>query len=493
MTLSLYQRLAISVTVVFACLLYLFYDWSNNLHQHSRFQAEQQLHLELAQHLADDNPLLKDGVYDKAALENLFHTLMLLGPAFEFYYLDPAGNILTYSADKNKIKRKKIDLAPVQTFIQQPGDFPLFGDDPRNTDRQKIFSAAPIYKDEHLQGYLYVIIGGEIYDSVFGSVKQDTQMFQQFMWLGVSLTLLLVLLLVLFRFFTSPIRALAEDIKAVKSVNFDTTQVPLAHWQQDSSNEVNQLGIALSDMVNKINHQLGLLNKNDLMRRELLAHLSHDLRTPLAAIQGYTEILSLKNATLAESERGQHIATITRNANQLKRLIDQIFELAHLEDGQVSVELETFAIGELAQDIVAKFAIKAQQKDIKLTLAPEHLDKFVYSDIAKLERVLSNLIDNAIRHTDAGGEIVLAIEHLQDKLSINVIDTGSGISDKELPYIFDARYRASNSLGAKHKHAGLGLAITKRLCQLLNTDISVKSQLGRGSTFSVFLQRTIAS
>ena len=100
---------------------------------------------------------------------------------------------------------------------------------------------------------------------------------------------------------------------------------------------------------------------------KLLAHLSHDLRTPLAAIQGYVEILSLKNNTLTTDERAQHTATISRNANQLKRLIDQIFELAHLEDGQVSVELEAFAIGELAQDIVAKFAIKAQQKDIQLT------------------------------------------------------------------------------------------------------------------------------
>lgn len=492
MTLSLYQRLAITVTLVFTLLLYVVYFWSNNLHQHSRYHAEQQLHVELAQHLADDNPLLKDGVYDKKALENLFHTLMLLGPAFEFYYLDPKGNILTYSADKTKIKRQGVDLIPIQQFINSPSNLPLFGDDPRNIDKQKIFSAAPIYQNSQLQGYLYVIIGGEIYESVFSAVKQDTALFQQLIWIAVALALLLVLLLVLFRSFTSPIRHLSKDIVAVKTANFDTDIVSLDHWKNDGANatmpnEVNQLGEALTDMVDQINHQLTLLNKNDQLRRELLAHLSHDLRTPLAAMQGYIELLSIHNNTLSSEQRAEHIATIVRNAEQLKTLIDQIFELAHLEDGQVAVSMETFAIGELAQDIVAKFAISAKNKDIQLSLAPSNLDQMVYSDIAKLERVFTNLIENAIRHTKPGGHIVLTIDKDHSKLFVKVIDSGTGISEQDLPYIFDARYRASNSTGKKHQHAGLGLAITKRLCQLLNADISVESKLEQGSTFSVKL------
>lgn len=505
MTLSLYQRLAITVSLVFALLMYIFYYWSNTLHQHSRFHAEQELHIELAQHLADDNPLLKDGVYDKKALENLFHTLMLLGPAFEFYYLDPKGNILTYSADKKKIKRDSVNLAPIQQFINAPSQLPIFGDDPRNINKEKIFSAAPIYQGENLQGYLYVIIGGEIHDTVLAAVKKDTQLFQQLMWFALSLSLLLLLLLVLFRNFTSPIRRLAKDINAVKAADFDLNTVSLSHWLKEdknkSANEVNQLGLALTDMVKQINHQLTLLNQNDQMRRELLAHLSHDLRTPLAAMQGYIELLNIKNDSLSAEQRQQHISTIVRNAEQLKRLIDQIFELAHLEDGQVSVAMESFMIGELAQDIVAKFAIKAEKKGIQLSLAPANLNKLVYSDIGKLERVLTNLIENAIRHTDHGGHIVLTIDKdagsgtgsstdtrmSGNKLIVKVIDDGSGISDKDLPYIFDARYRASNSTGSKNQHAGLGLAISKRLCQLIRSDINVESKLGQGTVFSLQL------
>lgn len=485
--LSLYKRLALSVTLAFALMLYVVYYWSSSLAQHATFQAEQNLHVELAQHLADDNPLLQDGVYDKKALENLFHTLMLLGPAFEFYYLDPAGKILTYSADATKIKREFVDLAPINAFIAAPKNMPIFGDDPRHTSRQKIFSVAPIYQGQTLQGYLYVIIGGEIYDSIFLDAKQDQQLLRQITWVVASLSLLLVMLLVLFRYFTSPIRALAYDMKRVKANHFNIEHISLSRWQNDAHNEVAQLGCAFVDMVKQINQQIEQLNHNDKVRRELLAHLSHDLRTPLSAMQGYIEILALKNESLTLTEREQHIKTVMRNAQQLKILIDQIFELAHLEDGQVTVNVESFVIGELVHDIIAKFSLKAEQQGITLKLLPQHLQQVVHSDIAKLERILSNLIDNALRHTPKGGHIILEITAKANRLAISVTDSGSGINAKELAYIFDARYRASNARGEKHQHAGLGLAISKRLSHILKGELTVESELGHGCKFSLNL------
>ena len=502
---SLYQRLAISVTLTFALLGYLFFWWSSSLAQQSQFQAEQKLHIELAEHLAQDNPLLQDGVYDKPALENLFHTLMLLGPAFEFYFLDPSGKILTYSAKPDKIKRESVDLTPISQIIDAPHQVPIFGDDPRHLSRKKIFSAAPVYKGEKLQGYLYVIIGGEIYDSTYAKVKSDQQLLEHLSLLGGSLLLLLLLLLVLFRSFTSPIRRLVRDINGIRAANFDQEKIALDHWRKVASdddnktlegtkqnqsgkqNEVEQLGANFVAMVEQINSQFQQLKHNDKIRRELLAHLSHDLRTPLAAMKGYVETLSIKNDELSSEQRQQYINTALRNVEQLKLLIDQIFELAHLEDGQVSVNNEAFAVGELLHDIIAKFALKANQKRINLSLLPEHCERVVFSDIAKLERILTNLIENALRHTPEDGNINVQITPLEDKLRISVVDTGTGIHQKDLAYIFDARYRASNARGEKNQHAGLGLAISKRLSQLLNSDLSVSSELGKGSAFSLTL------
>ncbi|MCW8834406.1 MAG: HAMP domain-containing histidine kinase [Colwellia sp.] len=489
MTLSLYQRLALVVCFAFTLLASLIFYWSNSLAEQSKFQAEQKLHIQLAEHLAHDNPLLQDGVYDKAALENLFHTLMLLGPAFEFYFLDPAGNIVTYSADPAKIKRKVVDLSPIVALIANPTAVPIFADDPRSLQGQKIFSAAPIYHGDNLQGYLYVIIGGEIYDSIFSQVKNDKYL-QQYGTLVIgALVLLLIILLAVFRYFTAPIRRLSHEMQAIKAVNFDQTKVTLSPWQSSHNNEVHYLGNTFNTMVTQINQQFAQLTENDRIRRELLAHLSHDLRTPLATMQGYIETLTIKNAQLTQQERLDYLATAGRNAMQLKRLIDQIFELAHLEDGQVTVNLETFAIGELLHDIIAKFALKAKEKQIKLTLRPEQCRFIVYSDIAKLERIITNLLENALRHTDKKGEVLIEVSQLTDKIKISVTDNGTGISKEDIAYIFDARYRASNASDDSTPHAGLGLAISQKLSRILNSEIVVESQLGQGSCFSLSLQQ----
>jgi signal transduction histidine kinase len=485
--LSLYHRLAFSICCAFIIMASLLFYWSNSLAEQSKFRAEQQLHLKLAEHLAHDNPLLQDGVYDKKALENLFHSLMILGPSFEFYFLDPAGNIMTYSADADKIKRQSVELSPLVALIANPDAAPIFGDDPRNVDKQKIFSAAPIYRGDSLQGYLYVIIGGEIYDSIFNQVKNDEDLQQYSVVLIGALLLLLLILLALFRYFTSPIKQLVSEMEAIKAVKFDQSKVNLSQWQHSKNNEVHRLGASFKDMVSQINLQFSQLTENDRIRRELLTHLSHDLRTPLATMQGYLETMVIKGDRLSSQEQTQYLATAQRNGMQLKRLIDQIFELAHLEDGQVTVNLETFTIGELLHDIIAKFALKAKARHINLTLQPQQCQYIVYSDIAKLERIITNLLENALRHTSEGGEVAIRVSQLTDKVKIAVTDNGSGISKEDIAYIFDARYRASNAIEDSTPHAGLGLAISQKLSRILNSELFVDSQLGLGSNFSLSL------
>ncbi|WP_083926945.1 ATP-binding protein [Colwellia piezophila] len=216
-------------------------------------------------------------------------------------------------------------------------------------------------------------------------------------------------------------------------------------------------------------------------------HLSHDLRTPLATMQGYIETLAIKGADLSNTEQQEYLATVQRNVTQLKRLIDQIFELAHLENGQVTVNLETFAIGELLHDILAKFTLTAADKKISLLLRPQPCQFMVYSDIAKLERIMTNLLENALRHTAMGGEIVMTVEQLTSQIKVSVTDNGSGISKEDIAYIFDARYRASNAIEDNIQHTGLGLAISQKLSQVLNSELMVKSELGYGSSFSLSL------
>ncbi|RJE78267.1 two-component sensor histidine kinase [Pseudoalteromonas sp. MSK9-3] len=486
MKLSLYHKLAMSLAGIFILIASLFIWWTQALSQVSRAQAEQQLHMGLAEHLVGDNPLLQQGVYDYKALENLFHTLMVLGPSFEFYFVDPSGKLLTYSAKPGEVKRQTINLVPLIKLIDQPEQLPVYGDDPRNECGEKIFSVAPVYNGDTLQGYLYVIIGSKLYDSIISNIKGNDQLIIGLSWLGLALAFLLTALLLLFKYLTRPVAALTEHIQQLEHAQFDISKITLLNWNKAHSNEVHQLGESVNNMVKTIDLQVKQLAELDDQRRQLLAHLSHDLRTPLASLQGYLEIIALKKHD--PEQQALHLGVALKNCDQLKSLIDQIFELAHLESGHANVQFEVFNLGELLYDVMAKFAIRADKMGVSLTISPTVCDIKAYSDIGKLERVLTNLIENALRHTGEEGAIEIEVNQRGEHLTVTVKDTGVGISAKELPYIFEARYRASNSKGCKKSHAGLGLAITERLIKLLKTDIRVQSKIGVGTEFSFQLR-----
>ena len=370
MKFSLYQRLSLSLLLVFIIIISVFYLWSEQLEKQARYESEQNLHLSLAANLARDNPLLQQGVYDHKALKNLFHMLMVLGPAFEFYFLDPEGNILTHSLPPSLIKRNKVDVSPLIRLTQNQADLPVYGDDPQHQTRQKVFSAAPVFNGATLQGYLYVIVAGERYETAFEHQNTNRQVKLSMVILIGAMLFLFIVMLGLFAYFTRPLRLLNRDITALKSAGFDTSKVKLTHWKQHSHNEVHLLGEVFEAMAEQIHQQLQQLRQNDSQRRELLADISHDLRTPLASLQGYIETISINSDNLTKEQRQKYIDVSLKNARQLKQLIDQIFELAHLEGGQVSLCLESFNLAELLYDVIAKFSLKAAKHGLGLRETP---------------------------------------------------------------------------------------------------------------------------
>ncbi|MGB3726442.1 MAG: HAMP domain-containing sensor histidine kinase [Glaciecola sp.] len=484
--LCFYQRLSVSLVAVFFAVITLFVVASSYLQESMTHEGEQRLHLNLAAHLVHDNPLLKQGVYDYKALKNLFHTLMVLGPSFEFYFVDPQGVILTYSAEHGEVVTQQIDLHPVQQLLANPTRLPLYGTDPKSLSTQKIFSASPVYNQNDLQGYLYVIIGGAQYDSVVSSLEKNKSI-QQFIMVIVAGTLFLLLaLLLLFRVFTLPLKRLSDDMDSFRKSGFNLVEsgVTLLPWKNDSRNEVERLGYSFNEMLQHIDSQLEQLKSTDAQRRSLLADLSHDLRTPLANLQGYVETLAIKGNALAPNERQQFIDISLKNLLNLKRLIDQIFELAYLESGHIKLKNENFLVTELLHDIAAKFTIKAKQQGVSLVVNTTQNLAYISADIEKVERVLTNLIENAIRHTPGGGKVTIDCFAGGEQVKVSVIDNGIGIAHEELQYIFDARYQASNTERDANAHVGLGLAISQKLVGLLDSSLKVESCLGNGTTFS---------
>jgi two-component system OmpR family sensor kinase len=257
----------------------------------------------------------------------------------------------------------------------------------------------------------------------------------------------------------------------------------LAGKDKPATDEIDRLGSTFREMAGRIEEQMESLRTSDALRRELIANVSHDLRTPLATLRGYIETLLLKERSLTEEERRGYLETAIRHCERLSKLVNELLELAKLDSYEV-VEREPFNLRELVQDVVQKFQLKAKKEQISIVTNIQEGLPFVNADIALIERVLENLIENAIHYTPQGGSIRLVLAPDKGEISVQVSDTGRGIPEQELPHIFDRFYQRDKSRKGDGGHSGLGLAITKRILELHNRPIEVSSRPGSGTTFS---------
>ena len=229
------------------------------------------------------------------------------------------------------------------------------------------------------------------------------------------------------------------------------------------------------------------IEKADTLRRELIANVSHDLRTPLATLQGYIETLFIKNKSLTSKERQHHLEIAIQHCERLSKLVEELFELARLDSHETKVHYEPFNISELAQDVIQKYSLAAQKNQINIQVDPDRSLPFVNADIAMIERVMENLLDNALRHTPTGGLIRLTFSVQNGDVVVGVSDTGCGIPEEDLPHIFDRFYQKDRNKAPHTGHSGLGLAIAKRILELHNKSINVESTAESGATFTFSL------
>jgi len=251
--------------------------------------------------------------------------------------------------------------------------------------------------------------------------------------------------------------------------------------------EIDRLTFTFKQLVERIQTQMAQLKEADMLRRELVANVSHDLRTPLATLQGYIETLFIKDQSLSAEERKQHLEIAIQHCERLSKLVGELFELAKLDSHETKLRHEPFNIAELAHDVVQKFALSAREKQIKIQIDHKQNLPFVYADIAMIERVIENLLENAVRHTASGGTIRLTFSPHNGDIAVCVSDTGCGIATEDLPFIFDRFYQKDSNQRGKPGYSGLGLAIAKRILELHNRTINVESTMGAGTNVTFFL------
>jgi signal transduction histidine kinase len=444
-------------------------------------ELTQRLNAPIAMYVTGERTLIENGTPDLGSLGDLARQAMVINPTAEIYLLDVAGNILGHALPEETVIRDRVDLDPVKELIAGTQRMPLHGDDPRSDVSQKVFSAAEVRSNDELQGYLYVVLGGKVYETLANDIDGSyTRQLSIVAILVIVVTTAAIGLLV-FGLLTRRLKKLSTELQRVSESGFDLA--PNLNTPESRGDEIDQLSRSFVDMSARIQDQLLQLKEDDRLRRELVSNISHDLRTPLSAMQGYLETLLIKGESLSREEWSRYLKTARQHTLRLNELIGDLFELSKLDSATVTPNLEAFSVAELLQDVSQEFELEAEEKNIKLSIDLDSDNAFTVGDIGLIQRVLENLVRNAIHFTPDGGEVTLSISRRPDSVAVAVSDTGCGIPDQDIPRIFDRFYRSEQGDEARSGSSGLGLAIVKRILDLHDSRITVISQVDTGTRF----------
>lgn len=224
------------------------------------------------------------------------------------------------------------------------------------------------------------------------------------------------------------------------------------------------------------------------VRQEFFSNISHELRTPLTSILAFVE--TLEDGAIEDEENNlRFLNVIRRNAERMHHLIDDILELSSIESGKIVIEPKKSNLSKLVDEVFMNLSNKADERRIKMSNTVAK-DIFVLADAVRLEQMLTNLIDNAIKFNSENGQVVVSHQQTETGDIISITDTGEGISNEHLKRIFERFYRTDRARTREIGGTGLGLAIVKHLARLHGGEISVISTLGKGSTFTIELPRS---
>ena len=450
-------------------------------------ELTQRLNAPIAMYVTGQRDLIRNGVPDLESLTELSSHAMVINPTAEIYLLDTEGNILGHGLPPETVMLERVELAPLKELIDGSATMPIRGDDPRSGSTRKVFSAFEVRNEGRLEGYLYVVLGGQTYEALSRDIG-SSYVGKISLYIAVAVVLAAATVgLLVFGLLTRRLKKLSLEMRRVSDSGFE--QVPRIEPASASDDEIDQLARSFVSMSGKIKEQLAQLKANDNLRRELVSNISHDLRTPLSAMQGYLETLIIKGEALSEEERDRYLKIARRHVVRLGSLIGDLFELSKLDSASVTPQLESFSVPELVQDIAQEFQLEAEKKDITLSLKLDTNSAFTIGDIGLIQRVLENLVRNAIRFTPVGGEVTLSISERPQSVAVAVSDTGAGIPDNEISHIFDRFYRSDQGNGSRSDSSGLGLAIVKKILDLHDSRITVVSKVNAGTRFEFELPR----
>lgn len=411
----------------------------------------------------------------------------VFSPNTGMYLLDPSGRVLATSGDdRTHWNGWRVDLEPIRIALSRDPSVPIFAEDPDEAGKGCLVAARLLKQGDRELGWVYVVarsadIGTQTPELLKSyAIQTAVKVALLTLAIGVALTVAMIALL------TRPLTALTRVAERVRSGGFSAPLCETEFPFRDRDDEVGQLSRTFRDTLERLKFEMDRVTQTDTHRREMVANVSHDLRTPLTALIGQLETIRMKGEELDRESRERFIEAAMNNAHHLRRLTDALNELAKLDNPELRIEREPIALGELADDLAQRYGTRAEAAGVSLSVTYPDALPLARVDAGLIERALGNLLDNAIRVTPAGGTIALRIVPEQDELRVEVADTGPGVPREDQERVFQRFYQ-----GSKHREqrgsSGLGLAIVKRVAELHGGRVGLDSAPSHGSTFWMLL------
>jgi signal transduction histidine kinase len=466
------RSFATKLTLALALLLLGYGAFVGLLGRHVATEQEQEslqrLSRGLAQNIVAHWPeiALPDRVQaDAAARSALLAMLMTVNPAVQVYVLDANGRVQHYIGEPGMVRTEQVDLAAVRAFLAG-GALPLLGTDPMGSGVPRIFSAAmfPLREaDARPPGYLYVVLDGPARSSAAN--QTGPLRFWQSAAAAAAIGLAVTVLVGLFTFWrlSLPLHHLAGRLRAYSARQPNA----LGHIAQQgaSRDEVQAIAQAFDGMTTRLEWQAAREQEQVAAHREMMASVAHDLRTPLTALHGHLEALA-NDKVVPVQQRERVLQQALAQSSKVNRLSQQLFEMAALQSTGQLLHRERFRLDELVADAVQKFEFSAAPPPVTLGgLPPGRLE--LDGDLQLIERALTNLIDNAVRHAATSAPVQVSVRREGKLAQIWVEDGGPG-----LPPELHQRLHAGTSLREPPIQrisggiGGLGLAIAQRVALL---------------------------
>lgn len=268
---------------------------------------------------------------------------------------------------------------------------------------------------------------------------------------------------------TKPLLEMNDAVKVIANGNFEN------RLEVNTDDEVGQLAESFNNMAES-------LDKHEKIRRDFIANISHDLRSPLTSIQGF--IGAILDGTIPVEKQQHYLEIVMEETSRLTKLTNDIVDLSRAQTSNLTLEETEFNINELIRDSIEKLEPRFKEKDISVDIVFFEKDTIVKADEDKIRRVFHNLVDNALKFTDVSGNIKIetALKN-NNKITVSVKDNGKGISEEDQKYVFDRFYKADASRGEDKKGGGLGLSIAKQFILAHGENICVKSEESKGTEF----------